>query len=85
MLLGANAFAKRRVALVRSILDSFGLTVNEAKSQLHPTRRLDHLGLTVDFARRAFAAPATKVAKLLAAARELVVYAAAHRRFVNKK
>lgn len=48
VLLNRNAFAKRRIALLRAILDCFGLAVNEAKSSFEPRTRFEHLGLTVD-------------------------------------
>ena len=70
---------------MRTILDCFGLTINEAKSSLSPATRLEHLGLVVDFRKREFAVPPAKLCKLKSLAMELALHAASHRRYVPKR
>lgn len=80
-----NAFAKRKVRLLRDIVECFGLTINESKSRMCPAHRFEHLGLVVDFRLRSFAAPPDKLRKVKSMALELAQYAANHRRYVHKR
>ncbi len=48
ILMRNNKFVKRRIKLLRCIIDCFGLAINEAKSCTTPRTRFEHLGLLID-------------------------------------
>ena len=72
-------------AWVRDLLYWLGFTPHEKKCVWTPTRRLEHLGLVVDFAQGVFEVPAVKMARLNNMAKGLLVAAAKNRRLVPKQ
>ena len=67
---------------VDSTLDSLGLSRNPKKGQWYPSQQIHHLGLDIDFKTCLFKAPVGKLAKISAAARDLLCRSAENKRCV---
>jgi DNA N-6-adenine-methyltransferase (Dam)/Reverse transcriptase (RNA-dependent DNA polymerase) len=83
-------FADEKSALagstwVHDLLYWLGFTPHEKKCVWIPTRKLEHLGLIVDFEQGVFEVPAAKMSRLVNMAKGLLVTAAKHRRLVSKQ
>lgn len=85
LVLSAPTVARRTAAVFSELITCFGLTLHPAKSDLVPRTRRQHLGLIVDTTSRHFRVPPHKHTALIASARALCTFAAAHRRWVSKR
>jgi hypothetical protein len=68
---------------IDDLLLSLGLQRKPSKGVWEPTRRLKHLGVEIDTERGLFLVPDSKRNTIMAAARSIIKYAAAHRRWVH--
>ena len=70
---------------VQRAVERLGLTINFPKSVWQPTQEIKHLGLGIDSRRNVFYVTPDRVAKLRAAARQLLCAGAAQQRWVTAR